>query len=153
MKGQPLSILLVEDNEDHAVIVRRSLRTNQAIINLYHVPDGVAAMDYLLNRGEYCDSKKSPRPDVILLDLRLPKMDGLEVLKEIKQLEATRKIPVVILTSSNEDRDVAAAYDFHANSYLVKPLDFGKFTQLMRDLGFYWLGWNVSPFQHLSEKW
>lgn len=154
MKGKPLSMLLVEDNEDHAEIVRRSLKSNQAVIHLYHVADGQAALDYLLRRGEYRDSMKSPRPDVILLDLRLPKMDGLEVLKEIKQFDETRKIPIVILTSSNEDRDVAAAYECHANSYLVKPLDFGKFTQMMRDLGFYWLGWNISPFHPVSsEKW
>ncbi len=152
MKGQPLRMLLVEDNEDHAEIIRRSFKANQAAIDFHHVADGQAALDYLMRRGEYRDPKTSPCPDVILLDLRLPKMDGLEVLKEIKGCEDTRKIPIVVLTSSKDDRDVAEAYECHANSYLVKPLDFNKFTQLMRDLGFYWLGWNVSPFQDFSAK-
>ncbi|MEW6114885.1 MAG: response regulator, partial [Thermodesulfobacteriota bacterium] len=88
---------------------------------------------------------KYPKPHVILLDLRLPKMDGLEVLKTIKQDKELHRIPVVVLTSSLEESDVATAYDHHANSYLSKPLDFEKFSQLMRDLGLYWLEWNINP--------
>jgi CheY-like chemotaxis protein len=83
---------------------------------------------------------------VILLDLRLPKIDGLEVLKEIKNDEELRRIPVVVLTTSEAESDLAQAYEHHANSYLVKPVDFGKFTQLMDDMGFYWLGWNRQPW-------
>jgi CheY-like chemotaxis protein len=146
MKGKPLTLLLVEDNEDHAEIVRRSFRSHRVANSVRFVPDGEAALDYLLRRAEYSDPKKSPRPDVILLDQRLPKVDGLEVLKEIKQNEELHRIPVVVLTSSDEEHDVATAYDFHANSYVVKPLDFRKFTDLMQDLGFYWLGWNTRPF-------
>lgn len=145
VKGAPLVILLVEDNEDHAEVVRRSFRSHQVANDIRHVIDGRAALDYLLRRGEYHDPQKSPRPHVILLDLRLPKVDGLEVLKEIKENPKLRRIPVVVLTSSQGETDVAMAYDHHANSYLVKPLDFKKFTELMRDLGFYWLGYNVNP--------
>jgi len=147
LKGQALTILLVEDNEDHVEIVRRSFDAHQvASHHLKVVTDGQAALDYLLRQGEYRDAKKSPRPHVILLDLRLPKVDGLEVLRAIKQDDELLRIPVVVLTSSDDDRDIDAVYGNHANSYLVKPLDFRKFTALMKDLGFYWLGWNVNPF-------
>ena len=127
-------------------LVRRSFQSHQVANNIHHVADGEVALDYLLRRGAYRDPKTSPKPDVILLDLRLPKMDGLEVLTEIKKTEELLKIPVVILTSSHEEQDVAKAYGSHANSYVVKPLEFKKFTELMRDLGFYWLGWNENPF-------
>lgn len=110
MKGEPLQILLVEDNEDHAELVRRSFQSHQVANNIHHVADGEVALDYLLRRGAYRDPKTSPKPDVILLDLRLPKMDGLEVLTEIKKTEELLKIPVVILTSSHEEQDVAKAY-------------------------------------------
>lgn len=146
IKGKPLTILLVEDNEDHAEIVMRSFRAHQVANDFHLVTDGEAALDYLFRKGEYHDPKKSPRPDVILLDLRLPKTDGWEVLKKIKEAEPLHRIPVVVLTSSNDQIDITKAYDAHANSYLVKPVDFKKFTELMRDLGFYWLGWNVNPF-------
>lgn len=137
-------ILLVEDNEDHAEIVMRSFRAHQSALQIHHVTDGESALDYLLHRGDYSDPEKSPRPQLILLDLRLPKVDGLEVLKEIKQADELRGIPVVILTSSQAGNDVKMACDYHVNSYIVKPLEFSKFTDLMRDLGTYWLGWNVS---------
>jgi len=137
-------ILLVEDNEDHAEIVMRGFRAHQLAEPIHHVTDGETALDYLLRRGEYADPEKSPRPRLILLDLRLPKVDGLEVLKEIKQNEELRGIPVVILTSSQAGNDVRMACDYHANSYVVKPLEFKKFTELIRDLGYYWLDWNVN---------
>jgi len=137
-----IEILLVEDNPDHAELVRRSFRDHCMDSTIHHLPDGKAALDYLLRRGEYADSRTSPRPHVILLDLRLPKIDGLEVLKEIKADEELHLIPVVILTTSEAPRDLATAYDHHANSYLVKPVGFDKFTQLMNDLSMYWLGWN-----------
>jgi len=128
--------------------VRRSFYAQQVANTIHFVNDGEAALDYLLRRAEYSDPAKSPRPDVILLDLRLPKVDGLDVLKEIKRHEKLHRIPVVILTSSDDDHDVATAYDFHANSYVVKPLEFKKFTQLMQDMGSYWLGWNTNAFVH-----
>ena len=146
MEGEPLVILLVEDNPDHTELILRSFQDYRVVNQIYHIPDGEAALDYLFRRGEYADPQKSPRPHVILLDLRLPKVDGMEVLKEIKAGEELRRIPVVILTTSEAERDIARAYDNHANSYLVKPIGFGKFTQLMDDLGFYWLCWNRQPW-------
>lgn len=145
-KEKHLNLLLVEDNEDHAEIVRRNFGSHQVANDLHCVTDGETALDYLFRRKEYSDPQKSPRPDVILLDLRLPKLDGLDVLKEIKNNSELHRIPVVVLTSSDEERDIATAYDCHANSYVVKPLGFSKFTELMRDMGFYWLGWNARPF-------
>ncbi len=137
-------ILLVEDNEDHAEIVMRSFKADDAEIYIHHVSDGESALDYLLRRGQYSDPENSPRPGLVLLDLRLPKVDGLEVLKEIKQSPELRAIPVVILTSSQIGNDVKMACDYHVNSYVVKPLEYSKFTDLMRDLRSYWLGWNVN---------
>ena len=145
MDGDALIILLVEDNQDHSELVTRSFQDHKVANKICHVTDGDAALNYLFRRGEYADPEKSPRPHVILLDLRLPKIDGLEVLKEIKMERALARIPVVILTTSEAEKDVTAAYDYHANSYLVKPVDFDKFTQLINDLGLYWLAWNQKP--------
>lgn len=147
MKGELLNILLVEDNEDHAELVLRNFADNHVANKIFHVKDGEEALDYLLHRGLYTEPVSSPTPNLILLDLRLPKVDGLEVLQTIKNNEALRTIPVVVLTSSAAEKDVAMAYAANANSYLVKPVDFGKFMQLMKDLGFYWLGWNINPLQ------
>jgi CheY-like chemotaxis protein len=137
--------LLVEDNPDHADLVRFSLMDSQPKAKVvHHVSDGDAALDYLFRRGDFANPDRSPRPHLILLDLRLPKVDGLTVLKEIKTSSNAdlRQIPVVVLTSSEADSDTAAAYDFRANSYVVKPVDYGKFHQLMADIGYYWLVWN-----------
>jgi len=146
MAGESLIISLVEDNLDHANLILRSFQDHQTISKIYHVPDGKAALDYLFRRGNYADPHNSPRPHVILLDLRLPKISGLEVLRQVKADEKLRRIPVVILTTSEAERDLAKAYEYHANSYLVKPVDFDKFTQLMDDLACYWLGWNRRPW-------
>lgn len=140
-----MTILLVEDNDDHAELVARSFEDNQVANRLNRVADGEEALHYLFRRGKYADPADSPRPNLILLDLRLPKVEGLEVLKEIKNEEDLRVIPVVVLTSSQAENDVVRAYASYVNSYLVKPLDFVKFTQMMRELGFYWLGWNINP--------
>lgn len=145
MKGEILNILLIEDNEDHAELVKRNFLQNCVANTIHHVKDGEEALDYLFRRGGYSDPLKSPRPHLVLLDLRLPKVDGIEVLREIKKNEELKIIPVVILTSSESDKDILKAYSSHANSYVVKPVDFQKFTQLMKDLGFYWLGWNKNP--------
>lgn len=138
MKNTPWIILLVEDNPDHAELVRRSFQNQELANQIYHVADGEAALDYLLQQS-------FPRPHLILLDLRLPKIDGLEVLRQIKTDEELRRIPVVILTTSKAQGDLAGAYNNHANSYLVKPASFDKFTRLMDDLSHYWLGWNRQP--------
>jgi CheY-like chemotaxis protein len=145
LPGEPLVILLVEDNDDHAELVMRNMRDQRVANIIYRVSDGQEAIDFLFHRGKYTTDRKSPRPNLILLDLRLPKVDGLEVLKNIKESPDLRRIPVVILTSSSAEVDVARSYDHHANSYVVKPLDFRTFTSLMNDLGYYWLGWNTKP--------
>ena len=149
MKGEPLRILLVEDNDDHAEAVKRSFRRHQMRNELVHVRDGEAALDFLLGRGVYGDAGSQgsrKRPHLVILDLRLPKIDGLEVLKVIKTTKELVRLPVVVLTSSKAEADVVSAYEYHANSYVVKPLDFDKFVGLMKDLGFYWLAWNANPY-------
>ena len=145
LNGEPLHILLVEDNEAHAELVIRGMRDQQVANKIHHVSDGEQALDYLFMREAYADPVKNPRPNFILLDLRLPRVDGLEVLRTIKTTPSLLRIPVVILTSSDAETDIAKSYDYHANSYVVKPLDFKSFTKLMKDLGFYWLGWNAKP--------
>jgi CheY-like chemotaxis protein len=146
MNGEPLTILLVEDNPAHAELVIRSFENQRVANKIHHVQDGEEALDFLFRRGNYKEPEKAPRPNVILLDLRLPKIDGLEVLREIKNTDSLKRIPVVILTTSQAEIDASRAYDYHANSYLVKPLDFDHFTSLMEELGFYWLGWNYNPW-------
>ena len=145
MKGQMLNILLIEDNPGHVKLIKRSFEDHKVANKIFHVWDGEEALDYLFRRSKYEDPELSPIPQVILLDLRLPKIDGLDVLKEIKNDSCLQRIPVVILTTSEAESDIAKAYDFHANSYLVKPVDFLKFTELMETLGFYWLAWNCNP--------
>ena len=140
--AKALSILLIEDNPAHAELVQRSLQDHRVNNNVYHVGDGKAALAYLFRQGSYADAKRSPRPHVILLDLRLPKIGGLEVLRQIKTSEDLRHIPVVILTTSAADQDVTKAYEQKANAYVVKPLDFADFKKLMDELGYFWLDWN-----------
>jgi len=144
---EPVSVLLIEDNVDHAELVIRTLEEHQISNKVQHFLDGQSALDFLFHRGKYANaSNKSRRPHVILLDLRLPRIDGIDVLKEIKESDDLKTIPVVILTTSEAEKDVARAYRNHANSYLVKPVGFDEFKKLMKDLGFYWLGWNVNPY-------
>ncbi len=143
MNGEPVVVLLVEDNDDHAELVKRQFLEHRIANQLVRVSDGEAALDYLLQRKKFSDTSISPRPHVILLDLRLPKIDGIEVLKICKENQSLSAIPIVVLTTSEAERDINQAYKNHANSYLVKPVDFDKFKQLMDDLGFYWLSWNT----------
>lgn len=145
MDSQPAHVLLVEDNDDHAELVIRQLSENSIHARLTRVVDGQEALDYLFRGGKFSDASISPRPDVIFLDLRLPKVDGLEVIKIIKESVELRKIPIVVLTTSEAERDVTRAYVNHANSYVVKPVDFQKFRDLMNELGIYWLNWNTHP--------
>lgn len=146
MNGDPLIILLIEDNLDHAELVKRCFEDHRIINKIFHCSDGESALDYLFKRNKFAEAEKFPTPNVILLDLRLPKVDGLEVLRVLKSTDYLRHIPVVVLTSSQNEKDVSKAYENYANSYLVKPIDFDKFTVLMEELGFYWLGWNKSPY-------
>ncbi|BCG47025.1 Two-component transcriptional response regulator, LuxR family [Citrifermentans bremense] len=146
MNGEPLCILLVEDNPDHAELAMRNLNDGKLANKIFHVEDGEAALDFLNHRGIYDDPRQFPRPHLILLDLRLPKVDGIEVLKAVKGSEELKAIPVVILTTSAAERDLAQAYQNYANSYLTKPVDFDSFSELLRDMGFYWLAWNKRPW-------
>ena len=138
-------VMLIEDNLDHAELVMRTLAEHQVVNQIRHFTEGQSALDYLFRREEYTDPATSPRPNLILLDLRLPRVDGLDILREIKNSDELRCIPVVVLTTSEAERDIARAYLNHANSYLVKPVGFEEFNKLMEDMGFYWLGWNTSP--------
>jgi len=146
MTGESLVILHVEDNLDHAQLVTRSLKKHRVANTVHVAEDGETALNYLFRRGHYEDPLASPRPHIVLLDLRLPKVDGLEVLRAIKTTKQLLSIPVVILTSSEAEKDIAQAYEYHANSYLVKPVGFEQFNELMEQLGFYWLGWNEYPW-------
>ena len=146
MGGEPLVVLLVEDNLDHAELVMRNLEDFQVANRVLHVEDGEEALHYLYGRGRYADRQQYPMPHLMLLDLRMPKVDGLEVLKTVKMDETLRPLPVVILTTSDADRDMAMAYEYHANSYVTKPVIFDEFSRLLKDLGFYWLAWNKRPW-------
>jgi len=145
MNGEPVLVMLIEDNIDHAELVLRTLEDHHIANRVRHFLDGQSALDYLYQRGEFSESAETERPHLILLDLRLPRVDGMEVLKTIKEDPDLKSIPVVVLTTSEAEKDVAKAYYNHANSYLVKPVGFEDFRKLMDDLGFYWLGWNTSP--------
>lgn len=145
MANRPLRVLLAEDNNAHATLVARSLEDHGFNVELIHVRDGDEALSYLRGESFDVDTERCPLPDLVLLDLRMPKTDGLEVLRQIKSDGCLQRLPVVVLTTSAADSDVDRAYDLRANSYLVKPADFEKFSTLMRDLGFYWSRWNQAP--------
>jgi CheY-like chemotaxis protein len=140
-----LPILLVEDDADHAELVRMSVARLPREAELTVVSDGEEALAYLMRRGPWADPSRSPRPHLILLDLRLPKLDGFQVLEQIKAAEALRAIPVVVLTTSRAESDVVRAYANHVNSYLVKPVEFDRFVDLVKDVDEYWLDWNRQP--------
>ena len=142
MQGEAITVLLIEDEPAHAEIVRRNFETIGIENTLKHVSDGEAALDYLYRNNAFSDPASSPRPGLILLDLRLPKVDGLQVLKTIKTDPGLNNIPVVVLSTSASETDIAMAYNNNANSYLVKPVDFTKFSELLETLGTYWMLWN-----------
>jgi CheY-like chemotaxis protein len=143
--GEPLVILFIEDDPAHAEITIRNFKKYRISNKLIHLSDGQQALDYLFRQGEFSDPESSPKPHLILLDLRLPKVDGLEVLERINNDPALRCIPSVILTTSDAEADISKAYDFNVNSYLVKPIDFDKFSKLIETFGFYWVVWNQYP--------
>jgi len=140
-----VQILLVEDNPSDAELTIRALKKYNVANNIVHVKDGEEALDFIFARGDYKERKVENGPKVILLDLKLPKVDGLEVLKAIKSDERTKTIPVVVLTSSKEEKDMVVSYKLGVNSYIVKPVDFDKFAEAIRDIGLYWLLLNQKP--------
>ncbi len=140
---KPVYILHVEDNPAHAEFVRRILLDQRPDLRIHLVTDGEQALDYLLRRGRFVDPEASPEPRLILLDLRLPKVSGLQVLEEIRKQADLHRIPVVVLTSSSAESDAMTAYSRCANSYLVKPADFDEFVSLVKDLGQYWMVRNL----------
>ena len=142
MKDGKAVVLLVEDNPHHAEMITRLLRSCHIAHRVQHVSDGEAALDYLYRQGAYADDLRFPKPHLVLLDLRLPKVDGLAVLEQIKSSEDLRSLPVVVLSSSDAERDIAAAYRHYANSYLVKPIDYEKFALMIETLCLYWLTLN-----------
>ncbi len=140
-----VEILLVEDNPTDAELAIRALKKGNLANKLVWVKDGAEALDFIFATGVYSDRKMENEPKVILLDLRLPKVDGMEVLRRIKSDERTRTIPVVVLTSSKEDRDVAESYKLGVNSYISKPVEFDAFAKTVSELGMYWLLVNHPP--------
>jgi two-component system response regulator len=143
MENREIDILLIEDNENDAELAIRALQKNNVARNIIHLKDGEDALDFLFGKGQYEGRNINNKPQVILLDLKMPKVSGLEVLEQIKSNELTKTIPVVMLTSSKEHPDVAKAYLLGANSYIVKPVDFDNFRKVVNELGIYWL--------HLSQ--
>ena len=142
---QPVDVLLVEDNPHDRELTIRALKQYNLANHLVAVEDGAEALDLIFGRGKYEGRPTAQVPRVVLLDLKLPKVDGLEVLRVLKQDERTRAIPVVVVTSSSEDPDIKAAYALGANSYVVKPVDFDAFAEAVSKLGLYWLLVNQPP--------
>ena len=134
-------ILLVEDNANDAELTLRALRRSNLANNIVHVHDGAEALDFVFGETR----AELPKPRLVLLDLKLPKVDGIEVLRRLKEDEETKRIPVVVLTSSAEERDIARTYDLGVNSYIVKPVEFETFAQAVADLGLYWFLLNRAP--------
>ncbi len=145
MKRQMVDILLVEDREEDAEMAMIALHDHRLSNRIKWVKDGQEALDYLYGMGEYKDVDTTTRPKVVLLDLKMPKVDGLEVLRQIRSADKTKTMPVVVLTTSKEDKDVETAYELGANSYIVKPVDFDQFTKSIREIGMYWVVVNQPP--------
>lgn len=145
MTENEIEILLVEDNPDDAELALNALKKKNLANHVKWVEDGEQAINYLFANGEYAGRDLSKKPKLILLDLKLPKVDGMEVLQKLKSDEKTRTIPVVVLTSSREESDVIRSYKLGVNSYIVKPVDFKQFSESVAELGLYWLLLNQPP--------
>ena len=138
-------ILLVEDSPDDELLTIRALKKNNILNEVVVARDGVEALDFIFGTGTYADRDPSELPQLVLLDLKLPKVDGLEVLRRVREDERTCMLPVVILTSSKEENDLAKSYKLGANSYIRKPVDFNQFSEAIKNLGLYWLVLNEVP--------
>lgn len=145
LEREPVEILLVEDNLADAELALHALKKSKVANRVLHVRDGAEALDYLFCRGEFSKRDEEVRPVLVLLDLKLPKVDGLQVLKQIKSEPRTMAIPVILLTSSKEESDMATGYRLGVNSYIQKPVHFGEFQEVVRQLGMYWLLVNTKP--------
>jgi CheY-like chemotaxis protein len=143
--SEAVEILLVEDNPNDAELTLRALKKHNLANRVVHVSDGEEALDFMFARGKFAARKVEEGPRVVILDLKLPKVDGLEVLRALKGNPATKAIPVVVLTSSREEKDIIESYQLGVNSYIVKPVEFEKFIVAIRDLGLYWLLLNQPP--------
>lgn len=139
MKSEHLDILLVEDNQDDLDLALHALERGKLANNIFVARDGEEALDFLFCRGDFTDRSFDHPPKLVLLDLKLPKVDGMEVLRQVKADPRTKTIPVVIMTSSKEDRDLVAGYNLGANSYIQKPVDFDQFRETVKSVGLYWL--------------
>jgi two-component system response regulator len=145
MNSEELDILLVEDNQDDVDLALHALRREKLANSIFVVRDGEEALDFLFCRGAFQERSFDHPPKLVLLDLKLPKVNGMEVLKQVKGDPRTRTIPVVIMTSSKEERDLVASYNLGANSYIQKPVDFEKFRETVKSVGLYWLVINQAP--------
>jgi two-component system response regulator len=152
MENQVIEILLIEDNMNDAELMIRALKKNNLANKLLHLKDGVEALDFVFCKGSFAERNFNNRPKVIFLDLKMPRIDGLEVLETIKKNEETKSIPIVILTSSKQDRDIHKCYDLGASSYIVKPVGFDNFTKAIAELGFYWLLLNEQPKYNILDN-
>lgn len=140
-----VEIILVEDNPDDAALTIRALKKHNLGNRLIHLKDGAEALDFFFAKGAYADRDKNIIPKVVLLDLKMPKVNGLEVLQKLKSEKNTKHIPVVVLTSSAEDPDIKSCYGYGVNSYIVKPVGFDAFTKKIAELGLYWMVTNEVP--------
>lgn len=145
MNSNETDILLVEDSPDDAELAIHALRREHLANNILVIGDGEEALDFLFCRGQFAERSFERPPKLVLLDLKLPKVDGIEVLRQLKDDPRTRAIPVVVLTSSKEERDLVRSYDLGANSYIQKPVDFEKFRQMVKTVGLYWMLINQRP--------
>ncbi len=148
MKSDEIDILLVEDNQDDMDLALHALRRENLANRIFVARDGEEALDFLFCRGAFCERSLDRPPKLILLDLKLPKVDGIEVLRQIKGDDRTRTIPLVILTSSKEERDLVNGYSLGANSFIQKPVDFDQFRAMVKQVGLYWLVVNQPPVSH-----
>jgi len=149
--SNPIEILLVEDNPHDVELTLHAFKEHHLANEMHVVRDGAEALEFIFRTGAYADRRPEDHPRVILLDLKLPKVDGLEVLRQIKADLKTRAIPVVVLTSSSEERDIVESYELGVNSYIVKPVDFERFAEAVRTLGLYWLLLNQPPLPGSAE--